>query len=149
MAHGDGSERIRQVAWTRVIEPQIKRGERKIDVPIKPLMKQLESEGFLKNRPRQFCTALRKEAFLAEKGLVLDRVEGPPSGTSTTVVLHFRLATDSKARTSAEPEETAEEWAKRVTEPILGLMKEEIAAHGGGVNYLRWVRGEDEGEGAA
>jgi hypothetical protein len=145
MAHGDGSEKIRQAAWARVIEPQISSGQKRIHVPIKPLMKQLEAEGFLKNRPRQFCTALRKESFLAEKGLVLDGVDGPPSGTSTTVVLHFRLANDSEMQSSVSSKETPEEWARRVTQPILGLMKEEIAAHGGGDAYLRWVRGEDDG----
>ena len=47
---------------------------------IKPLMKEMEAEGFAPNRPRQFCTALQKKDFLREKNLVLDRVEGPPSG---------------------------------------------------------------------
>lgn len=144
MAHGDGSERIRQVAWDRVIEPQIRSGYARIDVAIKPLMKELESEGFSKNRPRQFCTALQKESFLAEKGLILDGMEGPPSGTSTTVVLHFRLANHAKPKVAQNPKETPEQRAFRLTEKIRGLMRDEIAAHGGGEAYLRWVRGEDE-----
>jgi hypothetical protein len=108
-------------------------------------MKQLEAEGFAKNRPRQFCKALQKQSFLVDKGLVWDGMEGPPSGTSTTVVLHFRLAGDSKTAMGSSPVgETPEEWARRVTQPILGLMKEKIAAHGGSEAYLRWVRGEGE-----
>lgn len=144
MAHGDGSERIRQVAWDRIIQPQINSGRARIDVEIKPLMKQLESEGFSKNRPRQFCTALQKESFLAEKGLILDGKDGPPSGTSTTVVLHFKLANGSWPKVATTLEETPEQRAFRLTEKIRGLMKDEIAAHGGGEAYLRWVRGVEE-----
>ena len=46
MAYGDGSELIRQRAWERYIEPQIQRGATSIELPIKPLMKEMESEGF-------------------------------------------------------------------------------------------------------
>jgi hypothetical protein len=92
MAHGDGNARIRQVAWSEFIEPQIKQGKAEIILPIKPLMKRLEAEGFPKNRPRQFCTAPQEGAFLEAKNLILDHVEGPPSGNSTTVILHFRFS---------------------------------------------------------
>lgn len=91
VAHGDGSERIRDAAWTRIIVPQIDEGKKRIQVAVRPLMRMLEAEGFPKNRPRQFCKALQKQSFLEEKGLSLDHVDGPDSGTSTTVVLLSRL----------------------------------------------------------
>jgi hypothetical protein len=89
MAFGDASEQIRTRAWERYIEPLVREGKVEIAVPIKRLMKEMEAEDFPPNHPRQFCKALQKRTFLREKGLVLEYVEGPPSGTSTTVVLHF------------------------------------------------------------
>jgi hypothetical protein len=44
-----------------------------------------------------------------------------------------------------ERDETPEEWAHRVTGKLRGLLKEEMAAFGGGEAFLRWVRSGDEG----
>ena len=148
MAYGDGNEQIRKRAWERYIEPQIQRGARRIELPIKPLMKEMEAEGFKTNRPRQFCTALQKKDFLREKNLVLDRVDGPPSGTSTTVVLHFSYGGDGGGSASALPGESAAERAQHAMDKLYGLMKDEIAAHGGAEAFIRWVR-SDEDEDAA
>jgi hypothetical protein len=41
-------------------------------------------------------------------------------------------------------EETPEAWAHRLTGKLYGLLKEEMAACGGGEAFLRWVRSEDE-----
>jgi len=143
MAYGDESEQIRTRAWERYIEPQIKRGQSVIELPIKPLMKEMESEGFKPNRPRQFCTALQKKTFLEEKNLILSGVDGPPSGTSTTVVLHYRYG-GSPESSSATKGETSAEKAFRLTEPLRGLLKEEIAAFGGAEAFIRWVRSDDD-----
>ena len=40
--------------------------------------------------------------------------------------------------------ETPKERSFRLTEQIRGLMKDEIAAHGGAEGYLRWVRSEED-----
>ena len=114
---------------------------------IKPLMKELESEGFPANHPRQFCKALQKRAFLQEKGLILQDVEGPPSGTSTTVVIHYSVNGGSGTSASVNAETPAQR-AFRLTEKLRGLMKDEIAAHGGTEGFMRWVR-SDEDEDAA
>jgi hypothetical protein len=148
MAYGDDSERIRERAWDRYIEPQIKRGARQITVAIKPLMKEMESEGFKTNRPRQFCTALQKREFLREKNLVLDQIDGPPSGTSTKVVLHFSYRGNRSGDPSAVPTDSPAERAHRAIDKLYGSMKDEIAAHGGAEAFIRWVR-SDEDEGAA
>ena len=146
MAYGDDSERIRERAWNRYIEPQIQRGARQIAVAIKPLMKEMESEGFKTNRPRQFCTALQKREFLREKNLVLDRVDGPPSGTSTTVVLHFNYGGDHGSGSSEMPGDA--ERAQRAMDKLYGSMKDEIAAHGGAEAFIRWVRSEEDEDAA-
>jgi hypothetical protein len=108
-------------------------------------MKDLEADGFPANHPRQFCKALQKRAFLHEKGLVLNRIDGPPSGTSTTVVLHFTLLNDSAPATPSTETETSEQWAERVTGSMQGLLREEIASLGGAEAFMKWVRSEDDG----
>ena len=118
MAYGDDSERIRTRAWERYIEPQIRRGLSTIELPIKPLMKELESEGFPTNHPRQFCKALQKKTFLQEKNLELSRVDGPPSGTSTTVVLHYRYGGSPSGIPNLDEGETAAEKALRLTKKL-------------------------------
>jgi hypothetical protein len=148
MAYGDGNEQIRKRAWEKYIAPQIQRGVKLIALPIKPLMKEMEAEGFKTNRPRQFCTALQKKTFLQEKNLVLNRVDGPPSGTSTTVVLHYSVVGGSGGGSSAQGGESAAQRALRLTEKLRGLMKDEIAVHGGAEGFMRWVR-SDEDEDAA
>jgi hypothetical protein len=148
MAYGDDSEEIRTRAWERYIEPQIRRGQNEIELAIKPLMKEMESEGFPPNHPRQFCKALQKKTFLNEKKLILSRVDGPPSGTSTTVVLHYRYGGSLSDAASATKGETSAEKALRLTEPLRGLLKDEIAEFGGAEAFLRWVR-SDEDEDAA
>jgi hypothetical protein len=145
MAYGDDSERIRERAWVRYIEPQIRQGRKRIQMPIKPLMKELEAEGFPGNHPRQFCKALQKRAFLQEKGLIIERLEGPPSGTSTTVVLHFALASEAIKDGPVVRTETPEQRAKRVVAGLSGLLKDEIAAYGGTEAFMRWVRSEEDG----
>lgn len=152
MAYGDDSERIRKRAWEKYISPQIQRGVRQVVLPIKPLMKELESEGFPPNHPRQFCKALQKKSFLVEKGLVLRQIEGPPSGTSTTVVLHFDIQGDPASaapvapaeRPTPDAAETPSQRAFRLTERVRGLLKDEIASFGGTDAFMRWVRSDDE-----
>lgn len=63
MAHGDASRKIRDRAVTRFIEPARRMNQLKFDIDIKPLMRELEAEGFTKNRPAQFCTAVQKSRF--------------------------------------------------------------------------------------
>jgi hypothetical protein len=67
------------------------------------------------------------------------------------VVVHYRVLSGGVTGRANQSEsagralmETPEERAFRLTEKLRGLMKEEIAAHGGAEGYLRWVRGEDE-----
>ncbi len=144
MAHGSASQQIRDRAVNRFIEPARLKGF-PFSLPIKPLMRELEAEGFPKNRPAQFCAAVQKEQFRVEQGFEVERVEGPPSGKSTTVVLHCRFKSlPIREDKSQSDEETPAERASRVTEKLRGLLKEEIAAFGGAEGYIRWVRGEDE-----
>jgi hypothetical protein len=146
LAHGDSSQKIRQRAIIRFIDPARKRGLLEFSMPVKPLMTELEAEGFPKNRPAQFCSAIQKESFQAEQGFEVERIEGPESGKSTTVVLHCRFK-NATGRKVAMPENAPESPSARalwVTEQLRGFLKKEIRALGGPEGYMKWVRREDE-----
>lgn len=144
MAHGDSSQQIRQKAVVRFIEPARRQGAATFSIPIRTLMAELEAEGFPKNRPAQFCSAVQKEAFRAEQLFEIERVEGPPSGKSTTVVLHCRFKAGSSGSTNSAGEETPEQRAFRVTEELSGRLREVIKSFGGTKGYMAWVRREGE-----
>ena len=46
--------------------------------------------------------------------------------------------------TGAEGVEYRKKHAREIANALYGLMKEEIAAHGGAEGYMRWVREYDE-----
>ncbi len=146
MAHGDLSQRIRDRAVQRYVRPAKLRKQRKFKVVIRDLMNELEAEGFPKNHPRQFCTAVQTRNFLDEHGLTIERVEGPPGGNGPSVIVHYAInGEDETSDSSIAVVETPAERAFRVTEKLRGALKDVIASHGGTRGYISWVRGyEDE-----
>jgi hypothetical protein len=157
MKHGELSERIRSRAVRKYVQPALDSGLSHFSIKVKDLMKELEAEGFPPNHPAQFCSAVRARTFLLEHGLEIERIDGPASKTSTTVVVHYRVKERNRgvAASIAEPAtdkvssdgpvEDSAAWAKRLTGKLFGLLKEELAEYGGGEAFLKWVRSEDEG----
>jgi len=93
------SKRIRDYARREFIDPARKRGEATVQVVAGDVQRALHIE----NRTPQVCNALANKKFLEENRLFLEKKEGPPSGTSTTVKFTYRIL-------DAEPaEETAQE----------------------------------------
>jgi hypothetical protein len=148
------SDTVRARASTRYVQPAVAQGKQRFSISVKDLLGSLEAEGFPSNHARQVCKALSSGKFLRENKLMIDGVDGPPSKTSPTVVVHYRVLPNdgqvsngiqSEAEASASsPDETPEEWARRVTGKLAGLLKDEIAEYGGGEAFIRWVRGYDE-----
>lgn len=153
MRHGS-SDQVRAVALEKYVEPALRAGKRQFSVAVKDVLQDLVAQGFPPRNTPQVCTALRKETFLREHGIEIERVEGPPSQMSTTVVFHFRTAIPSEQsavrgypmeKTQKEPnEEEPSARAFRLTERLRGFLKEELAEYGGGEAFLRWIRSEDE-----
>jgi hypothetical protein len=156
MNHGL-SDQVRSVALDEYIRPAIQTGKLHFSVAVRDLMPILQKNGFPKGNWPQVCSAIQTGRFLRENGLEIDRVDGPPKKQSPTVIVHYRLARSNgptgelgnvHGGAQGRPlSETPEERAYRLTERLRGLMKNEIAAHGGASGYIRWVRGYDE-EGA-
>ena len=144
--HGHLSEQIRQRAIRNFVEPARLQGNRRFTIPVRALIDELEAEGFPKHHQAQFCSALRRTRFLEEAGLEIEKTEGPKSLTSTTVVFHYRLLDEYSAPASKEEVAVVEsppERAKRLTESLRGLLKDELVEYGGAEGFIRWVRSED------
>jgi|HubBroStandDraft_1064217.scaffolds.fasta_scaffold388085_1 hypothetical protein len=147
------SDQVRAVALKKYILPAIRVGKTRISVSARDLMDDLRQRGFPDKNWHQICSAIQAEKFLRANGLEIEGVDGPPSKTSSTVVVHFRVA---GAGTSGieilhnehvvvvPADETPEEWAHRLTGKLNGLLKEELKEFGGGEAFIRWVRGYDE-----
>jgi hypothetical protein len=148
------SEQVRELASQKYIEPAIREGRRKISVAVRDLMRDLEPLGFPNRNWPQICTAIQAQKFLRTNGLEIEAVDGPPKKQSPTVVVHYRvLRSEPMANTTRNAEnavttesnnETPEEWARRMTSKIQGLLKDEIAQMGGAEAFMRWVRSDDE-----
>jgi|HubBroStandDraft_5_1064220.scaffolds.fasta_scaffold437213_2 hypothetical protein len=148
------SNQVRAVAQAKYVEPAIRSGKREFSIPVRDLREHLRAQGFPGRHTPQICSALQTSKFLRENGLEIEKVIGPPSRMSSTVVVRYRVADSpirvgvGKTREATEPTEQEQEdpaaRALRLTEKLRGLLKEEFAAAGGGEAFLRWVRSEDE-----
>lgn len=151
-AHGL-SDQVRRVALRKYLRPAMAEGRVQVSVAARSLMDDLRPTGFPANNWHQVCSAIQAKRFLRDNGLEIERVDGPPSKTSSTVVVHYRLPEEPRpSRNSAHEgvevtaEETPEEWAHRLTGRLRGLLKDEIGLMGGTEAFMRWVR-SDEGDG--
>lgn len=153
MNHGL-SDQVRAVAKAKYVIRAEEEKKRSFPISVKELLQILEGNGFPPNHARQVCTAITSGKFLRENGLEIERIDGPPSKTSTTVVVHYKFVSEQMKTadtttalsedSTALSDETPEEWAHRMTGKLFGLLKEEITAMGGTEAFIRWVRSEDE-----
>ena len=143
------STQIREIAKRKYVRPALATGKKEFSIAVRDLMAEARAQGISTvQRTPPFCTSIQTREFLDDNGLEVAWVDGPAKKLSTTVVVHYRV-TDSASETAVQavsplPAETPEQRAFRLTEKLRGLMKDEIAAHGGAEGYLRWVRGEDD-----
>lgn len=146
MAHGALSDQIRNRTIERYVKPARERQQEKFSVSVRDLMSELEAEGFPKEHQHQFCTAIQTKKFLLENSLEIERVDGPRSGRSTTVVVHYQLKGSGFRGfpRKADPSETPAQRARRVTDLLAGRLRKEIKQLGGTAGYMKWVRREGE-----
>lgn len=147
------SDQVRSVARDRYVFPALRAGRTSFSIKVRNVLDDLVPLGFPSNNTPQVCHALRSAKFLKENGLEITGVDGPPSKLSTTVVMHYRAVGASKGdRVASELEgivvaEDPRERAKRLTDALRGLLKEELKEHGGAEGFVRWIR-SDDGEAA-
>jgi hypothetical protein len=153
MNHGL-SDQVRAVALEKYVRPAILADKAQFSIAVRDLMLHLQADGFPEKNWPQVCTAIQAQKFLRANGLEIESIDGPPKKQSPTVVVRYRVASQTAMPTKGtvgwEGEaanvggETPEEWAHRLTGKLFGLLKEELAEYGGGEAFLRWVRSEDE-----
>jgi hypothetical protein len=143
------SDKVRAVAVERFVNPARESGTGKVSIVARDLMNLLRPAGFPARNWPQICTAIQSGKFLRANGLEIESIEGPPSGQSSNLVIHYRFvnaieATASRADASPPPkEESPEEWARRMTGKLAGILSEELAEYEGAEGFMRWVRSED------
>lgn len=143
------SDQVRSIAKDRYVMPALHAGHRSFSIKVRNVLDDLVPLGFPSNNTPQICNALRSEKFLKDNGLEITSVDGPPSKLSTTVVVHYRTIGKNfgKQRGTAKEDsriEDASARAKRLTDALRGLLKEELREHGGAEGFVRWIRSDDE-----
>ncbi|HTJ30565.1 MAG TPA: hypothetical protein VL346_08700 [Acidobacteriaceae bacterium] len=160
MAKGS-SEIVRDVAYGKYVRPAIQKGKIAFSISVKDLMQELRPAGFPSNNYPQICSSIQGKKFVEANRLRIVRTEGPPSGQSSTVVVHYERLPEDSGPTGNAPDlgdgasgnsgsavamETPAEKATRIVNSMRGLLKDVIAEFGGPEGYIRWVRGYDEEE---
>ncbi len=145
------SDKVRDIAKAKYILPAKQAGRREVSIAVRDLLEEhLDKARFPGNRVPLVCKALTTRGFQLENGLEITSIDGPPSKTSPTVVVHYRIAYEKQREEAASAEldtpiaENSEARAYRLTEKLRGLLKDEIASYGGSEAFMRWVRGHDE-----
>ena len=146
------SDQVRAVAKDKFVLPAKRSGRDAFEIRVKGLLRELAPLGFPANSTPLVCNALRSERFLDDNGLEIVEIEGPPSKLSTTVVMHYRVAGRQRGKAAKSSHldpntsqmENPAARAKRLTELLRGLLKEEIKEYGGAEEYIRWIRSDDE-----
>lgn len=141
-------EHIRQIALDRHIRPAVEGNQSEFSIAIRDLMKEAAAEGISTHqRAPAFCRSIQTKRFLDKNGLQITRVDGPKSGLSTRVVVHYRVAADGEQSHAGLREGTAEERKQRAMtafDSMRGMLKDEIARFGGAEAFIRWVRSDED-----
>jgi hypothetical protein len=142
------SDQVRSIAKDRYVSPAIRSGKTNFSIKVRSVLDDLVPLGFPANNTPQVCTALRSNKFLRENGLKITSVDGPPSKQSTTVVVHYRVVGSEAGNAQVGRTENLGEdgatRAKRLTESLRGLLKQELKEYGGAEEFVRWVRSDED-----
>jgi hypothetical protein len=134
------SDKVRRLAEREYVEPARGSGD-VIRIRFGDLKTKLLRMGFPQGHANQVASPLESAKFWKPLGLEMCSPKGQPRTVDS--VLEFRFLQEPKASPRKVPE-TASERARRLTEKLRGLMKDEIAAHGGAEGFLRWVRSDED-----
>jgi len=124
------TDRVRRKAVTEYIEPARKSGATRVRIHSGTFNKSLVANHILPaNRLPLVCNALSSRKFQSENHLTLEKVEGPPSGRSSTVVYTYRLQ-PVPAESTTPPAEGYVDFLS-----LRGIMKETYKKLGGAEKF--------------
>jgi hypothetical protein len=145
------SDKIRLLVKEQYVQPALKLGSERLSIRVKDILNDVAGDASARGRTPAICEVLQGNKLLRENGLEIEGVDGPPSKQSTTVVVHYRILPEALLAGRSESTgdagalvETPKERARRLTNSIRGILKEELAAYGGGEAFMRWVRSDDD-----
>jgi hypothetical protein len=149
------SDRVRGIVVERYVRPALRAGSTRISIRVRDVLKDAEaSDDFPRGRTPLICNVLQSNKLLHETGLEIESVEGPPSKQSRTVVVHYRVVKPASSSIAVRRGdavtsdvavlETPAERAKRLTDKLRGLLKNELAEYGGAEGFIRWIRSDEE-----
>lgn len=141
------ADQVRAMALLKYVQPAKKAGSTEFSIAVKDLLKDLERTQFPLNYTPLVCNSIKTKSFQRENQLEITRIEGPKSQTGTRVVIHYRIV--GKGNIAANETESRNlqnhsQRAKQLTERLNGILKKEIAEHGGTKAFVRWIRSDDE-----
>lgn len=134
MERGTYAQQVRSHARAEYIEPARRRG----DAIVRIVAGEVEKAVHLHNRSSLVCQALRSHKFQKENGIVLEKLDGPPSGISTTVVFTYRLTVGRAEAVSDD---------KDAFSRLRGTLKDVFQSLGGGEEFIRRERENFYGSG--
>lgn len=92
MPNYGSTDQVRRTAASQYVEPARIRGDKTVKIHSGALNKLLVDTKVLPpNRLPIVCNALSSLKFQKENHLVLENIQGPPSGRSSTVVFTYRI----------------------------------------------------------
>jgi hypothetical protein len=149
------SDRVRSLVGERYVQPALKAGKNRLSIGVKDVLNDSAMGDFPRFRTPVICQALLGNKLLTQYGLEIESVDGPPSKLSRTVVVHYRVVHGASASAPLTPAvqkspiaEDPAARAKRLTEKLRGLLKQELAEYGGAEGFMRWIRSDQEDDAA-
>lgn len=144
------ADQVRDLALQKYVRPARIAGLAEFSIAVRGLLEDLKKTDFPLNYTPLVCNAIKTKTFQRENHLEITQIEGPRSQTGTRVVVHYRVmnpedadATSGK-RGGAVQSENPRDRARRLTNGLKGLLKQEITQCGGPEAFIRWVRSEEE-----
>lgn len=104
MANYGSTDRVRRTAAEQYIAPARRRSETSVKIHSGVFGKFLVQNNILPpNRFPIICNALKSGKFLKENHLVLEEIQGPPSGRSSTVTFVYKVEPEPPAGPHSSP----------------------------------------------
>ena len=133
MANYGATDKVRRTASERYISPARKRQETTVAIHSGDFGKYLVQNNVLPpNRFPIICNALRSRAFLKENHLTLEKVQGPPSGRSSTVTFVYKLQPLPQGTTTQQSVDAGKRFMS-----LRGIMKSSYQRLGGAEAFHR------------
>jgi hypothetical protein len=139
MADYGSTDRVRRTATEQYIAPARRRNETTVKIHSGAFGKFLVQNNILPpNRFPIICNALKSGKFLKENRLVLEEIQGPPSGRSSTVTFVYKVEPQapSPPGSSSDPDTNSPNSFLN----LRGILKETYKQFGGAEQFHRRER---------